>query len=47
MLFTDKNSGHYLLTEVGHGLDIINLETEARVDEDGGFILTPTPNAAK
>ncbi|KAH8810570.1 acyl-CoA dehydrogenase NM domain-like protein [Flagelloscypha sp. PMI_526] len=40
--------GHYLLTEVGHGLDAINLETVAVSDGAGGFILnTPSPQAAK
>ena len=37
-----------MLTEVGHGLDILNLETEATFDGEGGFILnTPTASAAK
>ncbi|KAH8834131.1 acyl-CoA dehydrogenase NM domain-like protein [Flagelloscypha sp. PMI_526] len=39
---------HYLLTEVGHGLDAINCETTATSNEEGGFTLhTPTPNGAK
>ena len=39
--------GHLLLTEVGHGLDIMNLETTA-TKVDNGFILhTPHLGAAK
>jgi hypothetical protein len=37
-----------MLTEVGHGLDAKNLETEVRLQPDGSFILhTPQPDAAK
>ncbi|KAJ8461995.1 hypothetical protein ONZ45_g18094 [Pleurotus djamor] len=40
--------GQFCLTEVGHGLDAINIETEARLQGDGTFILnTPLPRAAK
>ena len=36
------------MTEVGHGLDIANLETTATLLPSGEFILnTPTPGAAK
>lgn len=36
------------MTEVGHGLDIANLETTATLLPSGDFILnTPTPSAAK
>ncbi|KAF7336121.1 Acyl-CoA dehydrogenase NM domain-like protein [Mycena venus] len=39
---------HYCLTEVGHGLDVINLETVAVALPGGGFDLhTPTDSAAK
>jgi hypothetical protein len=42
------SSAHYCLTEVGHGLDAINLETIAVALPGGGFDLhTPTPSAAK
>ncbi|KAL6897687.1 hypothetical protein GGI43DRAFT_424034 [Trichoderma evansii] len=38
----------FMLTEVGHGLDAKNLETEVRLQPDGSFILhTPRPDAAK
>ena len=41
-------SGQFLMTEVGHGLDIANLETTAHLLPSGEFILnTPTPSAAK
>ncbi|EEB91389.1 hypothetical protein MPER_10256, partial [Moniliophthora perniciosa FA553] len=41
-------SGQYCLTEIGHGLDIINMETTATKLRDGGFILnTPVKQAAK
>ena len=36
------------MTEIGHGLDIANLETTATLLPSGEFILnTPTPGAAK
>lgn len=36
------------MTEVGHGLDIANLETTATLLPSGEFILnTPSPSAAK
>ena len=36
------------MTEVGHGLDIANLETTATLLPSGEFVLnTPTPGAAK
>lgn len=39
--------GNMLLSEVGHGLDILSIETTA-TKVAGGFILnTPHPNAAK
>ncbi|KAJ7738064.1 acyl-CoA oxidase [Mycena maculata] len=42
------NRGHFLLTEVGHGLDTQNLETTATLLDDGSFeIHTPHPRAAK
>ncbi|KAF7356481.1 Acyl-CoA dehydrogenase NM domain-like protein [Mycena venus] len=41
-------SGHYMLTEVAHGLDSQNIETTATLLEDGGFDFhTPHPGAAK
>ncbi|KAF8502765.1 acyl-CoA dehydrogenase NM domain-like protein [Russula emetica] len=41
-------SGQYCLTEVGHGLDVIHLETTATLLRDGFFDLhTPVPSAAK
>jgi acyl-CoA oxidase len=41
-------SGQFLMTEVGHGLDIASLETTATLQPSGEFILnTPTPSAAK
>ncbi|KAF9457437.1 hypothetical protein BDZ94DRAFT_1292410 [Collybia nuda] len=41
-------SGQFLLTEVDHGLDAINLETTATLLPCGGFSLcTPHPGAAK
>ncbi|KAJ7763964.1 acyl-CoA oxidase [Mycena maculata] len=47
-LLTWEISGHFLLTEVGHGLDTQNLETTATLLDDGSFeIHTPHPRAAK
>ncbi|KAJ7693432.1 acyl-CoA dehydrogenase/oxidase [Mycena rosella] len=41
-------SAHYMLTEVGHGLDSQNIETTAILLADGSFeIDTPNPRAAK
>ncbi|KAI9452338.1 acyl-CoA dehydrogenase NM domain-like protein [Russula earlei] len=41
-------SGQYCLTEIGHGLDVIHLETTATLLPDGCFDLhTPIPRAAK
>ena len=41
-------SGQFLMTEVGHGLDIANLETTATLLHTGEFMLnTPHANAAK
>jgi hypothetical protein len=38
----------FCLTEVGHGLDIVNLETTAELMSNGGICLnTPSSNAAK
>lgn len=39
--------GGFLLTEVGHGLDVTNIETTATMVEDGFILNTPTPSAAK
>ena len=42
------SSAQYLLTEVSHGLDALNLETTATLLPDGGFDLhTPNDGAAK
>ncbi|KAL4882147.1 hypothetical protein BJY04DRAFT_227356 [Aspergillus karnatakaensis] len=42
------NSGIYMLTELGHGLDARNIQTVATMLPSGGFDLhTPTPDAAK
>ncbi|KAK0475049.1 acyl-CoA oxidase [Armillaria luteobubalina] len=40
-----KTIGQFLLTEAGHGLDVINLETTATLQSDGSFILN-SPNRA-
>ncbi|KAI0485179.1 hypothetical protein GGR56DRAFT_669667 [Xylariaceae sp. FL0804] len=41
-------SAGFMLTEIGHGLDAKNLETEVRLQPDGTFILhTPRQEAAK
>lgn len=41
-------SGQFMMTELGHGLDIGNIETTATLTSTGEFILnSPTPNAAK
>ncbi|KAJ6594365.1 acyl-CoA oxidase [Mycena capillaripes] len=41
-------SAHYMLTEVGHGLDSQNIETTAELLPDGNFeVHTPNPRAAK
>ena len=41
-------SAQFCLTEVGHGLDIANLETTAELMETGDICLnTPSLNAAK
>ncbi|KAJ6591047.1 acyl-CoA dehydrogenase NM domain-like protein [Mycena vulgaris] len=41
-------TAHYMLTEVGHGLDSQNIETTAEFLPDGNFeIHTPNPGAAK
>ena len=39
--------GNLLLTEVGHGLDILNLETTATKVADGFVLHTPHRSAAK
>ena len=39
--------GSFLLTEVGHGLDVTNIETTATQVDDGFVLHTPTPSAAK
>jgi acyl-CoA oxidase len=42
------HSGQYCLTEVGHGLDVLHLETTATLLRDGSFDLhTPVKRAAK
>lgn len=47
-MLTILRSGQFLMTEVGHGLDIGNLETTATLLHTGEFILnTPCPSAAK
>ncbi|KAJ7612100.1 acyl-CoA dehydrogenase NM domain-like protein [Roridomyces roridus] len=41
-------TAHYLLTEIGHGLDTQNIETVVRLLPNGDFeIHTPNPRAAK
>ncbi|THG95143.1 hypothetical protein EW026_g6459 [Hermanssonia centrifuga] len=43
-----RKHGQFLMTEIGHGLDIANLETTATLLPTGEFLLnTPTPAAAK
>ncbi|KAI0633864.1 acyl-CoA dehydrogenase NM domain-like protein [Trametes polyzona] len=43
-----RKHGQYLMTEIGHGLDIANIETTATLQPSGEFILhSPTPNSAK
>lgn len=38
----------FMLTELSHGLDAKNLETEVVLQQDGSFILnTPHPEASK
>ncbi|THH02279.1 hypothetical protein EW026_g542 [Hermanssonia centrifuga] len=39
--------GNFLLSEVAHGLDIMNLETTATRVQDGFILHTPHPGAAK
>ncbi|KAH9934315.1 acyl-CoA dehydrogenase/oxidase [Fomitopsis serialis] len=39
--------GNFLLTEVGHGLDILGLETVAEKVEDGFILHTPNSSACK
>ncbi|TCD61292.1 hypothetical protein EIP91_008660, partial [Steccherinum ochraceum] len=39
--------GNFLLSEVGHGLDIVNIETTATKVKDGFMLNTPHPRAAK
>ncbi|EKM53857.1 uncharacterized protein PHACADRAFT_145387 [Phanerochaete carnosa HHB-10118-sp] len=47
-LLSYRKHGQFLMTEVGHGLDVANLETTATLLPSGEFILnTPTPGAAK
>lgn len=47
-LLTSDGSGNYFLTELNHGLDVINLETTATLKPDGSFDLhTPNKGAAK
>ncbi|KAI1785917.1 acyl-CoA dehydrogenase NM domain-like protein [Ganoderma leucocontextum] len=43
-----RKHGQYMMTELGHGLDIGNIETTATMLPSGEFILhSPTPGAAK
>ncbi|KAI0633883.1 acyl-CoA dehydrogenase NM domain-like protein [Trametes polyzona] len=43
-----RKHGQFMMTEVGHGLDISNIETTATMLPTGEFILnTPHPSAAK
>ncbi|KAI0744987.1 acyl-CoA dehydrogenase NM domain-like protein [Earliella scabrosa] len=43
-----RTHGQFLLTELGHGLDIANIETTATMLPSGEFILhSPTPSSAK
>ncbi|GJE98674.1 acyl-CoA dehydrogenase-like protein [Phanerochaete sordida] len=43
-----RKHGQFLMTELGHGLDIANLETTATALPSGEFVLnTPSPEAAK
>ncbi|KAI0819314.1 acyl-CoA dehydrogenase NM domain-like protein [Trametes gibbosa] len=43
-----RKHGQYMLTELGHGLDISNIETTATLLPSGDFILnSPTPSSAK
>ena len=45
---TSNYSGNYFLTELHHGLDVMNLETTATLKPDGSFDLhTPHKGAAK
>ena len=39
--------GNFLLSEVAHGLDIMNLETTATQVADGFILHTPHPGASK
>lgn len=48
VLTWQNHSGSYFLTELHHGLDVINLETTATLRPDGSFDLhTPHKGAAK
>ncbi|KAF8159221.1 acyl-CoA dehydrogenase NM domain-like protein [Crassisporium funariophilum] len=43
-----RKTGQFMLTEVGHGLDVASLETTATQTFNGNFILnSPTPSASK
>ncbi|KAH9942406.1 acyl-CoA dehydrogenase NM domain-like protein [Epithele typhae] len=43
-----RKHGQYMLTEIGHGLDISNIETTATLLPSGEFLLhSPTPQASK
>jgi len=43
-----RKHGQFLMTEVGHGIDMANIETSATLLPSGEFILhTPNPQAAK
>ncbi|OJT05089.1 Acyl-coenzyme A oxidase 2, peroxisomal [Trametes pubescens] len=43
-----RKHGQFMLTELGHGLDISNMETTATLQPSGDFLLnSPTPSSAK
>ena len=47
-LLKGETIGLYLLSERGHGLDALNIETTAHQQEDGSFVLnTPREEATK
>lgn len=47
-LLKGETIGIYLLTERGHGLDALNIETTAHQQEDGSYVLnTPHEEATK
>jgi alkylation response protein AidB-like acyl-CoA dehydrogenase len=47
-LLKGETIGLYLLSERGHGLDALNIETTAHQQEDGTYVLnTPREEATK